>query len=254
MDETARTSCFPTTRELHRCFSDTMRELGAETLDGFDDGDTLWVRSVLPLSREVRRGDVVNAGVALRTSAGAIMVHPFLLRQVCTNGAVRAHALETRVIQRLRLEEEVAASYAYNVDAVLDDTATAIQRCAASSAFADGTREMQSALEVDAEQVIERLELYGLLASLGNSGVPEMVSRVLARQLRLAAQAGGRERTAFAFGNALTSAGRDAPNPRVRWALEEYGAAVFGASVLDQAPPVATLRGQAVRSAASDDS
>lgn len=252
MDESDRTACLPTTRDIQRCFSRVTRELGAQTLDGFDHGDALWMRCVLPISREVRRGDALQGGVALRASAGAIMVHPFLLRQVCTNGAVRTHALETRVIPRLQLAPEVAASHAYNVTATLDECAAAIQRCATPAAFEDGVDEMQASLDVEAEMVIDRLGLLDLLASLGRTGTPEMVARVLARQLRLAAQAGGRERTAFAFGNALTAAGRDAPNPRVRWTLEEYGAAVFAASVLDQAPPAATVRGQAVRSAAGD--
>jgi hypothetical protein len=252
MDEIERTSCHPTTREIHRCFSQATRELGGQTMDGFDHGEALWVRCVLPLSREVRRSDGVQGGVALRATASAVMVHPFLLRQVCTNGAVRTHAFETRVIPRLQLVPAVAASHAYDVTATLDECVAAIQRCASPAAFEDGVDEMRASLDIEAELVIDRLGLHALLSSLGRTGVPEMVGRVLARQLRLAALAGGRERTAFAFGNALTAAGRDAPNPRVRWALEEYGAAVFGASVLDQAPPAATVRGQAVRSAAGD--
>ena len=61
--------------------------------DTFDDGERLFVRSVVP-QRRGRSGPTtgLQGGVALRASGGDVWVHPYVFRLVCTNGAIMAHA------------------------------------------------------------------------------------------------------------------------------------------------------------------
>ncbi len=142
------------------------------------------------------------------------------------------------------------SAHAYSLDVMRAELTSAVLGCAAPETFRDGVEEMRAALEFDADQALELLQFSSMVLSLGTSRAAQFVSRVLWRQMRQLSQAGGRDRTAFAFGNALTAAGRDAPVPAARWALEEYGAAVFGASRSPSNPPVATLRGRALTSEA----
>jgi hypothetical protein len=248
MEGPQRETLRPTNEELQVLFSDAIRECGVATIDCVDGPRHLWMRAVLPTSNDVRRGDTLRAGVAMRTRGDDVLVHPFLMREICTNGAVRAHALSTRVIARQRIDVAIASAPGYSLDIVRAELSTAVQCCASADSFRDGVSEMRAALEVDADQVIDMLQFTEILSSLGRSLAAQSVFRVLSRLTRQVSQAGGRERTAFALGNALTAAGRDAATPAARWALEEYGAAVFGACLSPSAPPVATLRGRAIAS------
>ena len=58
--------------------------------DIFDDGSRLYCRAVLPRVAEVRANDNVQAGVALYAKESLVRVRPYVLRQVCTNGAIMA--------------------------------------------------------------------------------------------------------------------------------------------------------------------
>ncbi len=246
METHERESLRPTNEELQVLFTDAIRECGVATIDCVDGPRHLWMRAVLPTTTDVRRGDALRAGVAMRTLGDDVLVHPFLMREICTNGAVRSHALSTRVIARQRIDVALESAHSYSLDAVRAALSAAVQGCASAEVFREGVSEMRAALEVDADRVIDALQFAEILSSLGRSLAAQSVFRVLSRLTRQVSQAGGRERTAFALGNALTAAGRDAATPAARWALEEYGAAVFGACLSPAAPPVATLRGRAI--------
>lgn len=246
MDDFDGISLRPTNAELQALFLEATRSTGEATIDVLDNGAHLFARAVFERSSDVRAGDKVRSGVAMRTLGDEVFVHPFLLREICINGAVRAHATSTRCIARQRIDASTASAHAYSLDILGDELTQAVQGCAAPGSFAAGVDEMRAALEADAEQILETLDFARILSSLGSSPSAQFVYRIVSRLMRQLAQAGGRDRTAFAFGNALTAAGRDAQLPAARWALEEYGAAVFGASLASGAPPVATLRGRAL--------
>lgn len=76
----------------------------------------LYARFVLPsLSAEIRVGDVVQAGVAIRNSevgAGALAVEPFLLRLVCLNGMTTPVGRMRKYHVGSRVEEEETQFYA----------------------------------------------------------------------------------------------------------------------------------------------
>src|SRR6266404_2686631 len=89
---------FPSPTVLSNLFSEEVGMAGGFVSDTFRDAARLFLRSVLPGVREVRPGDNLQAGVALRATAGEVWVHPYVFRQICRNGAIIAHALQTRHI------------------------------------------------------------------------------------------------------------------------------------------------------------
>jgi hypothetical protein len=88
--------CGLTTQEILTVLSDEVAARSGKVLDVFDDGSRLFARSVLPRVEEVRPGDRLQGGVALRSMDSQVWVHPYVFREVCRNGAIVAQALETR--------------------------------------------------------------------------------------------------------------------------------------------------------------
>src|SRR3954451_10419523 len=76
---------YPTTLEIASIFADEIRTAGGDVRESFDDGDRLFARAVLPEHEEISPGDTMQAGVAIRSVTGEILVHPYLFRLVCKN-------------------------------------------------------------------------------------------------------------------------------------------------------------------------
>jgi hypothetical protein len=202
----------PTTQEIRETFAEELGHLGGEVRDVFDDGTRLFLRGVLPVVADVRPGDAIHGGVALRTAGPDILVHPYTFRQVCTNGAIRAHALQTRRVGRV----EVAPSE-WPAREVIADLREAVQACGAPDAFGEGVDEMRSALEVQADHM---LMLTSLLSRLGHASA--LASQVLEHFERNPDP----NRSLFGFMNAVTAVARETRDPETRWRLEELGGAV----------------------------
>ena len=109
--------------------------------------------------------------MALRTTGPDILVHPYTFRLVCTNGAIRAHALQTRRVGRV----EVAPSE-WPAREVIADLRDAVQACAAPGVFHDGVAEMRSALETDADQM---LMIAAMVSRLGPAHASDATRLVL---------------------------------------------------------------------------
>src|SRR5262245_7514958 len=90
----------PSIAELHQSFAQEITSLGGRVRDAFDDGERLYARGVLPSDAEVRPGDVVSAGVAMRAVRSGIEIHPYTLRRVCTNGLIRHVSLGSERLER----------------------------------------------------------------------------------------------------------------------------------------------------------
>src|SRR6266849_3041875 len=90
----------PTTRQIQDLFGAEITALGGTVSDSYDDGEQLFLRSILPGVQEVRPRDKLQGGVALRLCGPAVLVHPYVFRQVCRNGAIMAQALQTRRVVR----------------------------------------------------------------------------------------------------------------------------------------------------------
>jgi len=215
MSTTARPTYLPTTHDIRDAFAEEIASLGGTTHDVYDDGERLFLRSVLPRDTEVRPGDRIQGGVAVRATGSEILVHPYTLRQVCTNGAIAAHALETRRIERAPASDVYAPRYEGTV--VLATLREAVQSCASREAFATVTSEMRSAIEREADLAITLGSMLGRIsAGMGAEWLPQIFSRFTADG----------DRSAFGFMNAVTAVAREVRDPELRWRLEEFGGSV----------------------------
>jgi hypothetical protein len=202
----------PTIAEIKEAFAEEIAGAGGTVADTFDDGDRLFIRSILSLVREVRPGDRVQGGVALRVAHECILVHPYVYRQVCRNGAIVAQALKTQRLERVE-------SYAGGGEApeVLAALREAVQACLAEEVFAGFTEQMRSATEVEADLVLNLMPMLSRLPA-------ETRGRLLADiTQRFTAE---RDRSLFGLMNAVTSLARDTRDPETRWRLEEFGGAI----------------------------
>jgi len=207
-----------TTREISEIFADEITAAGGNVRESLEYGSCLYARSVLPAPREVRRGDRVQGGVALRATDEDIRVHPYVFRQVCTNGAIRAQAIQTRRIERGEFGGFSAVEIAFALR-------EAVQACCSEEAFQQGVQEMRSSLELDADAA---LMLMPMIARLPAKAAAEILESIMRRH------GGGRGRdrnpdqgrTRFSLMNAVTSVARDTRDPELRWRLEELGGSI----------------------------
>ena len=198
-----------TTRDISELLGNEVEAMGGRVTDAFDDGERLFARSVLPDEREVRRGDRLQGGVALLAAEREIRVHPYVFRQVCSNGAIMAQAVQTR---RIELPE-----WSGDVDQVLSDVRRTVRACAAAEVFAGGVSEIRSSLDREADFALTVLPMLDQLPA----GVRATTMGMIAG--RFFAQP---ERSRFALMNAVTSVARDTADHDVRWRLEEIGGRV----------------------------
>jgi hypothetical protein len=201
-----------TTGEIKEIFVDEVEAAGGKMSDVFDDGARIFLRAVLAGEKEVERRDRVQGGVAVRATADDIWVHPYVFRQVCKNGAIRAHAIETREIRRVDFSTEEPAEVASALCA-------AIRACCCDEAFARGAAEMRSARE--SSQIDLALTMMPLFARFAQGAESRaVISFIIDRFL------GGRDKSRFGLMNAVTSVARDTRDPEVRWRLEEFGGGI----------------------------
>jgi hypothetical protein len=199
-----------TASEISDIFAAEVQAAGGRVTETIEVKPLLFARSVLPGVREVSKGDRVQGGVALRSSEEEILVHPYVFRQVCTNGAIRAHAIQTRQLMREDFPEFAREDVALALH-------EAIRGCCAADAFADGVGEMRSARLADADMA---LALMPLAARVGPAIAAQILGSVMSRFHA------GRDRSRFGLMNAVTSMARDTPDSELRWRLEELGGGI----------------------------
>lgn len=193
------------TSDIRDLFAYEVTALGGSVSETYEDGPLLLARGVLPGVEEVRPDDRVLGGVAIRADGEDVFVHPYVFRQVCTNGCIVATAIETR---RIELGDFPSTEEA--AEAVRE----AIQICGAREAFAGAAGRMRTATEMRADLV---LNLMPLLRHLPGTHGVRVVQEITQRFFR------DGDRSRFGLLNAVTSTARDAPDPRTRWRLEEFG-------------------------------
>jgi hypothetical protein len=164
----------------------------------------LFARSILSTARDLRPGDGFHQGVALRATPHRVSVYPYLFRLVCTNGAIRAHALEGRQI-----------IVGDRVDAFLAIKRTIIE-CCAGDVFTAGLEEMDAALHQDLTRRFGHDLRFHFAEHLGRP-----ISYKIFERFR-----SGGDRTRYGLMNAITSVARDTRDPRLRWILEQAGAEI----------------------------
>jgi len=216
MSQSFSTHYAPTIGELNRAFGEEIDALGGSVTGCYDDGERLFMRAVLPLADDVAPGDTINAGIAVRTSGPVVFVHPYTMRQVCTNGAISAQATQSVRIERVAHNGIVVPTY--DSAATLARFADAIQSCASPDAFLQATDDMRSAMHTPVNLGIQFLEAMNQVSPAVGRSLMNHVFDELQRE---------EEHTLFAYMNAITATARDTADPEMRWYLEELGAAVI---------------------------
>src|SRR5262245_55148196 len=98
-----------TTEQVLAVFTEEVAARGGRVHDTFHDGGRLFTRSVLPHVEEVRPGDKLQGGVALKATGEGVWLYPYLFRQVCRNGAIITVALAARSLGAVhQLDPETA--------------------------------------------------------------------------------------------------------------------------------------------------
>ena len=199
----------PAAPEILDAFEHEVRELGGTLRDVYAEGDLLFARAILPDEMDVRPGDRVHGGVAVRTHDTEILVHPYTYRVVCTNGAISASSSGSRVVQRVELAAPTVV-----IDGVLDDLREAIHTSGNPPALQQTVSAMRSAADREADI------LFQLMTALPHMppGVRASVLRTIVRRF----EAEG-DRSTLGLVNAVTSVARDTIDPELRWRLEEVG-------------------------------
>jgi hypothetical protein len=216
----------PAAPEILEALEQEVRDLGGTVPDVYAEGDLLYARAVLPGATEVRPGDRVHGGVAVRTHDTEILIYPYSYRVVCTNGAIAAVGTGNRVVERLDL-----AAPSVLIDAVLEELRAAI-RTAAGPASLDATAAaMRSAAQREADVMVQLIPLLphmppGMRASL----VRTIVGRFEAE----------RDGSILGLVNAVTSVARDTSDPETRWRLEELGGGML-ARLPERPRPIAPV-------------
>jgi hypothetical protein len=202
----------PSVREIRDTFAEEISSLGGTITDEVSDGQHLFLRAVLAADAEVRPSDDIRSGVALRAMGPEIVVHPYTFRRVCTNGAIAAHALQSRRLERVEGTEVFVPTF--EVAMTIESLRAAVRSSAEPDAFTAIAEEMRSASEVEADVAIQLLPAISRLA-------PELVTQVLPQIFRRFEVDG--DRSAFGLMNAITSVARDTRDPSTRWTLETLG-------------------------------
>jgi hypothetical protein len=150
----------------------------------------------------------MQGGVALRGSESEVWVHPYLFRQVCRNGAIMAHTLQSEHLERL---DEVP------VEDAITAVREAVVACCAEEVFSNTVKQVRSAMEVQADMALSLVPLLARFqGALGGNALAMIFGQFTA----------GGDATGFGLMNAVTAVARDTRDPDVRWRLEELGGAI----------------------------
>jgi len=207
-----------TTATIMDIFAEEVTYRSGRVTDRFDDGNRLFARSVLPHVDEVRPRDRVHGGVALKATWSEICVHPYVFREVCRNGAITAHSLESRrLVSRPEDTPDEAAT----------ELRETIAACCTHDVFATFVGNMRSSVDLEADVL---LSIMSWLSRPSEDLDPELMSQIMDAFL------GEGEPSRFGLMNAITSVARDRSDPEERWRLEELGGGI-AARILPK-PPV----------------
>ena len=206
------TTYFPTTSEIALAFADEISSLGGSVSDSYDDGSRLFVRAHLSTERDVRPGDTLKGGVALRTVGPSISVHPYTYRKICSNGAIAAQVTGTREIRRVEF-----ASATEFVAGAIEEIRLTVRQCAEPAVFEKTARDMKFTRHVLVEAMIQTLPILERVPA----DYREHIIAMLAREFDNA-----NDGTYYGVMNAITAVARDTADAETKWQLEEFGGSI----------------------------
>jgi hypothetical protein len=199
--------------ELRTTFVAAIEAAGGALHDEFSDAERLLIRATLPWIAEVRPSDPIQGGVAMRATLQDAVVLPYIVRQVCVNGAIAPQAIELQRVARLH---ELPAAVAR------EKVREAVELCARREFFAKFTHDVRAI--VGGELLNPPTMLIALLRE--QTGFPNGPAFVAAFTKIYAELIRSSDHSRFGLMNAITAVARDTRDPDTRWRLEELGGAV----------------------------
>jgi hypothetical protein len=224
----------PTTAQVLAAFTDGVTACQGRVTDTANDGRRLLAQSVLPCLEEVRPGDRLQAGVAIRAIGGEVWVHPYLFRLVCSNGAIIARTLRTQHLADLGTLDPVDA-----VQAVRE----AVEACCEPDVFVETLDQVRTVQDATADLMVTQLPIMSLLSRLSVGGNEHLLAGIMDQFFREG------DRSQFGLANAITATARELRDPDLRWELEELGGAIAVGALTpspSQGPPATAQRNRAV--------
>lgn len=194
-----------TTEKVLEVFTDELAARKGKITDTFNDGRRLFCRGIFPQLENVRPGDALNGGVAIKATDEQICVYPYTFRVLCQNGAIRAQSVGSICIEGLDQLQPYPT---------LMHIREAIDACSAPEVFADTMTRMRS---VASTQIDMMLNFAAYFSTHPCKAAAEMMSKILDRFFE------EKDQTQFGLANAITSVARDTSDPEKRWDLEEFG-------------------------------
>jgi hypothetical protein len=198
-------TCLLSTISMRAIFSEEVTDAGGSVSDVFDDGDRLFARAILPSLADVRPGDQMKGGVALKATGCDVSVHPYLFRLVCRNGAIRAQAIQTR---RIDISEFITPQEA---SAAIRES---VRACCVKEAFVQGVQEVRSTVDASVDIALHILPMLSRLDAESRVRIFREIAFRFSEDPK---------RSGFALMNAITSVARDTRDADLRWRLEELG-------------------------------
>ena len=172
--------------------------------------DCLPTAETLPSLCEVRRGDQMKGGVALKAAGCDVSVHPYLFRLVCRNGAIRAHAIQTR---RINISEFITPPR--GVGAICKS----VRACCLKEAFVQGVREVLATVDASVDFALQVAPVLSLLDPATATRLYQEIAFRFSEDPK---------RSGFALMNAITSVARDTRDADLRLAAGKIGRRITG--------------------------
>jgi len=187
--------------EVQTSFTGFAEAKGASVDVAYADEALILSRCVLPMEFEIRPGDVLKGGVAIRGTVEQVEVRPYLLRLVCTNGAI--------------MMRSSAGSYVATSDCTADWLSEAFTSACSKEALTTAAEEIRTMAGASFDQSFLLLSLMRSLHGFSTETPRETIRRML-----------GDGASGFSLMNAITSVARDTSDPETRWRLEAAGGAI----------------------------
>src|SRR5215469_2756577 len=156
------------TQEILEAFTEKISACEGKITETFHQPGLLLVRSVFPQMEEIRAGDKVQGGVALRATDTAAWVYPYVFRLVCKNGAIMAHAAEGREIPNLG---------SVPVFEAVSLVSEAVESCCARKAFATAAAQMRTAAQQPVDALLNMMPFLASVSSLAPEFARQIVER-----------------------------------------------------------------------------
>jgi hypothetical protein len=244
-------------------FSEEINDRSGEILENFRHNERAFSRSLLPNQTEVagqgnmKRGvkllsaivkrfgsktkDVLQAGVAMKATPTSLELHPYVFRQICSNGCIFGKSIQSRKLR------QAGDSFHENVDGKAGETITgtevevwfrdAVDACCRPEAFYDSAQKFHTSLHVPLPNkvVIE----HALLALLNHEKFPapkQYLEQIMREYL---AQD---EPVLFNLINAVTAVARDLHDAEKKWKLESLAGDLAWLQAMPRVMPAASAK------------